>query len=94
MKFNREDLFRWRHLDINSDLLLSVVALSAEEIISFSVRHRLHVLDMFEYTEVLLVSANQYGKFCLRVLAARCISIVPYCLCTFCIGSLLYGVQA
>ena len=52
-KLDRENLFWWRNLDITSDFLLSVVALSAEEIISFSVRHRSHLLGMFEYAEVL-----------------------------------------
>ena len=39
MKLDNENLFLWRHLDINSDLLLSVVALSTEEIVSFSVKN-------------------------------------------------------
>ena len=42
------------HLDTNSDLLFSNVVLSAERIISFSVRHRLHRLYRLEYAEALV----------------------------------------
>ena len=52
-KLDRVNLFLWQHLDINSDILLSVVTLSSEEIISFFVRHKSHLLNMFEYAEVL-----------------------------------------
>ena len=43
-----------RSLDFNSYILFSNVDLSAERIISFSVRHRLHHLDRLEYAEALL----------------------------------------
>ena len=50
----KENLFWWRHLDINSDPLLRSVVLFAKSIVSFSVRHRLHRLDRLEYPEALL----------------------------------------
>ena len=53
-ELDRENLFWWRHLDTNSERLLSNVRLSAEEIISFSVIHKSHRFDTFEYAEALL----------------------------------------
>ena len=65
MKLDRENLFLWRHLDINSNLLLSVVTLSAEEIISFFVKHKSHLLDMFVYAEVLFNICQSIRKILL-----------------------------
>ena len=40
-------LFSWQHLEINSVLLLRLRALSALTMWSFSVRQRLHRLEMY-----------------------------------------------
>ena len=45
-KFTREYLLSWRHLEINSVLLLRLLALSALIMLSFSVRQRLHRLEI------------------------------------------------
>ena len=44
--FTREYLFSWRHLEINSVLLLRLLVLSALIMKSFSVRQRLHRLEI------------------------------------------------
>ena len=49
LKFDRWNLFIWRHLEISSDLLLRSVLLSAFIISSFSFRQRLHRLDSLLY---------------------------------------------
>ena len=53
-KDDSEYLFWWRHLDTSSERLLSSVFLSAEAIISFSVIHRSHRFDTFEYAGAFL----------------------------------------
>ena len=44
--FRRENLFSWRHLEISSDLLFRVLSGFAVMIISFSVKHKPHRLEM------------------------------------------------
>ena len=44
--FTREYLFSWRHLEINSVLLLRLLVLSALIMKSFSVWQRLHRLEI------------------------------------------------
>ena len=60
--FDRQNLFWCRHLDIISDLLLSNTDLSAERIMSFSVRQRSHCLERHEYAGAFLKISQRTRK--------------------------------
>ena len=49
-------MFSWRHLEISSDLLFRILSGFAVMIISFSVKHRSHRLEIFK-AEVVIYGA-------------------------------------